>query len=157
MEAEGSGQTPEKVVASGTVLAFDFGLKRIGVAVGDLTLRLAHPLVTIDEESNERRFAAIAALVNEWRPSLFVVGVPAHLGERTAEHELAARCRRFARQLEGRYRIPARLVDETLSSAGASQALAQAGLRGRRQKPVLDQVAAQTILQAFFDATPQLG
>lgn len=134
----------------GTVLAFDFGLKRIGVATGELELGTAHPLTTISGERNAQRFDEIAALVAEWQPKLLVVGLPAHADG--TEHEISAQCRRFARRLEGRFNIRTVLVDERFSSAAASQALHEAGLRGRKQKPVLDQVAAQEILQTFFDS-----
>jgi putative Holliday junction resolvase len=134
---------------AGTVLGFDFGLKRIGVAVGDLVLKLAHPLTTIAEEGNERRFAAIAALIAEWQPALVVVGLPAHLDG--AEHEMSVQCRRFARRLEGRFGLKAVLMDERLSSAEAGEDLAEIGIRGRKQKAALDQVAAQRILQSFLD------
>jgi putative Holliday junction resolvase len=134
---------------AGTVLAFDFGEKRIGVAVGDTLLKLAHPLTTLSAESNEQRFAAIAALIGEWRPALLVVGLPAHLDG--VEHAMSAQCRRFARRLEGRYGLKTLLVDERLSSAAASEDLAEIGIRGRKQKTALDQVAAQRILQSFLD------
>ncbi len=132
-----------------TVLGFDFGLKRIGVAVGDLELGLAHPLTTIEGESNDQRFGAIEALLREWKPALVVVGLPAHLDG--IEHEMSARCRRFAHQLEGRFGLKVALVDERLSSAEASEDLGEIGVRGRRQKAVLDQVAAQRILQSYLD------
>jgi putative Holliday junction resolvase len=67
------------------------------------------------------------------------------------EHALSARCRKFARQLSARFGLPAKLVDERLSSHAAGEALAQAGVRGRRQKQMLDQVAAQQILDTFFE------
>lgn len=135
---------------TGPVLAFDFGEKRIGVAVGDWEVKIAHPVETIAEEGNEARFAAIDRLIRVWRPRELVVGLPAFLdGE---EHELSRLCRRFARRLEGRFNLPVVLVDERLSSMAASQSLNEIGLRGRSQKPVLDQVAAQHILQSFFDA-----
>lgn len=137
---------------SGPVLAFDFGEKRIGVAVGDWEIGIAHPLETIAEEGNDARFAAIARLLEEWKPLQLVVGLPAWLdGE---EHELSRLCRRFARRLEGRFNLPVALVDERLSSMAASQSLNEIGLRGRSQKAVLDQVAAQHILQSYFDARP---
>lgn len=140
------------LTAAGTVLAFDFGEKRIGVAIGESLLGIAHPLVTIAEEGNDARFKAIEALIAEWRPTLLVVGLPAHLdGE---EHELSRLCRKFAQRLHGRFSLPVTLVDERLTSAEASLALKQAGVAGRRQKPMLDQVAAQTILQSFFDSHP---
>lgn len=132
-----------------TVLAFDFGLKRIGVAVGDRMIGVAHPLQTIQGESNGQRFSAIAALIEEWQPGLLVVGLPFHLDG--GEHEMTLRCRRFSRQLEGRFGLPVALVDERLSSAAASQDLREIGITGRRQKVMLDQVAAQRILQSYLD------
>lgn len=132
-----------------TVLAFDFGLKRIGVAVGDLTIGVAHPLQTIHGEGNDQRFSAIAALIAEWQPGRLVVGLPFHLDG--TEHDMTRRCRRFARQVEGRCNLPVALVDERLSSATASEELRGMGIGGRRQKPMLDQVAAQLILQTYLD------
>ena len=134
---------------AGTVLGFDFGLKRIGVAVGDTLLKMAHPLTTIAEEGNQRRFAAIAALIAEWQPVQVVVGLPMHADG--VEHEMSAQCRRFARRLEGRFGLKTALIDERLSSAAASEDLAEIGIRGRKQKAALDQVAAQHILQSFLD------
>lgn len=134
---------------SGTVLAFDFGLKRIGVAVGELQLGLAHPLTTIHGEKSDQRFEAIAALVAEWKPVLFVVGLPRHLDG--SDHEFGARCARFARQLEGRFGIQSTLVDERLSSVAAERGLRESGIKKGRTKAVLDQAAAQQILQTFFD------
>jgi putative Holliday junction resolvase len=135
--------------AIGTILAFDFGEKRIGVAVGDTLMRIAHPLQTISAESNDVRFAVIGSLIAEWQPAQLVVGLPMHLDG--TEHELTLLCKKFARRLEGRFRLPVAMVDERLSSAEASQTLKQAGIGGRRQKPMLDQVAAQFILQQYLD------
>lgn len=132
-----------------TALAFDFGLRRIGVAVGDTLVGMAHPVQTIDGEGNALRFGLIESLIREWQPNVLVVGVPFHLDG--AEHEMTLRCRRFSRQLEGRFNLPVVLVDERLSSDAASLALAESGIKGRRQKPVLDQVAAQLILQTYLD------
>jgi len=134
---------------AGTVLAFDFGAKRIGVAVGESRLRIAHPVATIPAPDRRTRFAAIEQLIAEWRPDLLVVGLPAHMDGN--EHEMSRRCRNFARSLEGRFRIPVHLVDERLSSRAAQSALAEAGAAHRRRKAALDPVAAQLILQSFFD------
>lgn len=135
--------------AQGTALAFDFGEKRIGVAVGDAIVGIAHPLVTIEDESNEVRFNKIAELITEWKPSQLVVGLPMHMDG--TEHELSRLCRRFARRLEGRFSLPSILIDERLTSVEASQTLNLSGIKGRKQKTVLDQVAAQHILQSYFD------
>lgn len=132
----------------GTVLAFDFGEKRIGVAVGDTQTGLAHPLTTIVAEDNRARFAAIGALIAEWQPGCLVVGLPAHADG--TEHEISRLCRRFAQRLEGRFGIPAELVDERLTSWAAETALRDAGLRGARLKGALDQAAAREILAAYF-------
>ncbi|PWB58913.1 MAG: Holliday junction resolvase RuvX, partial [Nitrosomonadales bacterium] len=87
--------------------------------------------------------------IKEWQPGLLVVGLPFHLDG--SEHEMTLRCRRFSRQLEGRFSLPVALVDERLSSAAASQDLRETGISGRRQKVMLDQVAAQLILQTYLD------
>lgn len=122
-----------------TILGFDFGLKRIGVAVGNSILRQASPLTIITAATNDDKFSAIAKLVAEWEPDLAVVGLPLHPDG--AEHEMTVRCRRFANQLHGRYGIQTVLVDERYSSAVLSQA------RGE----YIDDAAAAIILQQYFD------
>jgi len=144
--------------ASTTVLAFDFGETRIGVAVGDTAVGIAHPLTTIAAADRQRRFAAIAALIEEWRPTQLVVGLPAHLDAAApvppsggAEHEMARLARKFATQLSGRFGLPVQFVDERLTSVAAEASLAAAGVAARKRKLHIDQVAAQEILQDYFD------
>lgn len=133
----------------GTLLAFDFGLKRIGIAVGDWETRLAHPLEVIDAEDNDTRFGRIAALIAEWRPADLVVGLPLSMdGE---EHELTRRARRFANQLNGRFGLSVTLVDERLTSFDADLRLREAGVKGRDRKGLDDTLAAQQILQDLLD------
>lgn len=120
-----------------TVLAFDFGTKRIGVAVGETELGTAHPLPGIAAPG----FAAIEKLVREWHPSTLVVGLPV---AEHGEHALAKRVQRFARQLAGRFRLPVETVDERYTSVEAERLL-----RGAKNKPV-DSVAAQLILEQYF-------
>ena len=122
-----------------TVIAFDFGLKRIGVAVGNTLLKQATPLAVIERPTNDGKFAAIGELLNEWQPDTLVVGLPLHPDG--AEHEMSVRCRRFANQLHGRYGIPAVLVDERYTSAVLMQQ------RGQQ----VDSEAAALILQQYFD------
>lgn len=141
--------TPVAGEQSGTVLAFDFGTQRIGVALGDLALGIAHPLVTINDAVTSRRFEAIAGLIAQWQPVLLLVGLPVHADG--TEHELTRLSRRFAHRLTGRFGIRVDLIDERYTSDVASAALNDVGIRGRKQKPVLDQVAAQQILQSYFD------
>jgi putative Holliday junction resolvase len=123
----------------GTVLAFDFGIKRIGVAVGEAELRTAHPLPAVS------RLEEIQSLVTEWRPARLVVGLPVR---EAGEHPLVKRVERFARQLEGRFRLPVARVDERFTSVEA-----ESRLRGVRRKAV-DSVAAQLILEQYFDEKP---
>lgn len=139
-------------VRSGTVLAFDFGERRIGVAVGEHLIKNTSPLTTIDNESNEIRFAEINTLIHEWHPQLLVVGLPLALDG--SETELTRLCKKFARRLNGRFNLPVMLIDERYSSAEASQLLNETGIKGRAQKPMLDQVAAQTILKSYFESLP---
>lgn len=133
----------------GTVLAFDFGKKRIGVAIGNTALGVARPLVTVDSEVTERRFSMIAQLIETWQPVLLVVGLPLH-SDGTA-HELTQLSQRFARRLSGRFNIKVILQDERYTSETASVMLRETGIAGSKQKAVLDQIAAQQILQSFFD------
>lgn len=122
-----------------TILAFDFGLKRIGVAIGNTLLREARPLTVISAAANDAKFAAIAALIDEWKPERCVVGLP--LYPDGAEHEMTVRCRRFGNQLSGRYGVPVVLVDERYSSAVIAQ----------RRGEVIDAEAAAIILQQYFN------
>ncbi len=138
-----------KMVLAGTVLCFDFGEQRIGVAVGEHLLASANPLTTIDNESNEMRFQVITKLVKEWQPKLLIVGLPLSLDD--AETSMTQLCKKFARRLNGRFNLPVMFIDERYSSVEASGMLNQTGIKGRAQKPMLDQVAAQTILQSYFD------
>ena len=122
-----------------TVMSFDFGLKRIGVAVGNLLIKQAQPLTIIDAATNAAKFAAIGTLINEWQPSSIVVGLPLHPDG--AEHEMTLRCRRFANQITGRFGVVTVLIDERYTSAVLSAS------RGEH----VDSQAAALILQQFFD------
>lgn len=149
MQQAEAPRAPIRTTKSSTVLAFDFGEQRIGAAVGDTAIGIAHPLTTIAAADKKTRYAAIAELIQEWRPTLLVVGLPAHLDG--TEHEVSRLARKFARELGGRFDLPVELVDERLSSAAAEMSLAEAGVAGRKRKPVVDQVAALHILQAYLD------
>ena len=121
----------------GTVLAFDFGLKRIGVAVGEPELRTAHPLPAVS------RFQQIEHLVDEWKPSSLVVGLPTSVqGE---AHKMTRQAEDFARRLEKRFKLPVARVDERFTSVEA-----ESRLKGLNNKAV-DSVAAQLILEQYFD------
>jgi putative Holliday junction resolvase len=123
-----------------TLLAFDFGVKRIGVAIGNTMLCQAEPLKVINAIDNDTRFAAIQKLLDEWTPAKLIVGLPMHPDGN--EHEMTARARRFANQLNGRFNLPVELVDERYSSAVISA----------KRGEIIDDRAAAIILQQYFDS-----
>ena len=122
----------------GVIVGFDFGLKRLGVAIGNTLTKEARPLQIIDSRTNQSRWTGIEKVLKEWNPSAVVVGVPRH-PDGTA-HEMTARCERFARQLEGRFHLPVYPVDERYSSAVVDS-----------EADFIDDEAACIILQQFFD------
>lgn len=142
--------------AQGTVLGFDFGEKRVGVAVADLGVGLAHPLQTLHAEDNKTRFAAIGALIAEWKPVQLVVGEPRHPDG--GAHEIGRLARRFAQRLEGRFGLPVDLIDETLSSHAAQERLQSLSVRayqGGKLKASLDAAAAAEILSTWLSLQQQ--
>jgi len=127
---------PSPQMTEEVVLGFDFGTRRIGVALGNSITRRARPLAVIDARE-AARWGAIAALVAAWQPRRFVVGLPHHPDG--SEQEMTRRCERFVRQLSGRYALPVNTVDERYSSAVLQEAEAN------------DAHAAAVILQQWFD------
>ena len=124
-----------------TLLAFDFGLKRIGVAIGNTLTEQARPLGIIQHSTRQQRFDAIKALLDTWQPNRLVVGLPLR-GDGTEQYS-SLQCRRFANQLRGRFNIDVQLVNEWGSSAEA-----QALLKPREPD---DAIAAALILQRYLD------
>ncbi len=98
-----------------TIMAFDYGTRRIGVAVGNTLTQMGQPLKTIAESSSDISFKAIESLLKEWQPNRLVVGIPRHPDG--AEHEMSAKARRFGNQLQGRFKLPVDWVDERYTSA----------------------------------------
>lgn len=132
-----------------TILGFDFGEKRIGVAVGNTLTSLAEPLTTLHVASNQERLEAVEKLVREWQPARFVVGQPEH--DDGHPHEVAHLARKFGNRLKEKFRLPVDYINETLSSDEAARMLKQAGITGIAQKQHLDAFAAQVILQSYLD------
>ncbi|GAB3625398.1 Holliday junction DNA helicase RuvA [Pandoraea terrae] len=130
---------------SATVLAFDYGERRIGVAVGNMLLREARALTIIANTNRDVRFAETGRVIAEWQPELIVVGLPTHPDG--APHAMTQQCKRFGNQVNGRFDVPVVWVDERYSSVAAAAALAQAGQAGGP----LDAEAARIILQQYFD------
>jgi len=135
-------------VIRGTLLAFDFGERRIGVAVGETSTGIASPLITLAGASSASRLDAVARLVREWQPAAFVVGRPKHADG--AEHPVAVAATKFARRLAGRHRLPVFFVDETLTSAEAESRLRETRV-GAKKSGDVDALAAMLILQSYLD------
>jgi len=131
-------------VAVQTFLSFDFGTRRVGVAVGNTLLGRAQPLKTVAAEG-EARFVALQALIAQWQPGALVVGVPFHPDG--AAHDNTLRARRFARQLQGRFKLPVHEVDERYTTTEALSL-------GSGQADV-DAVSAALILDQYFRQLPQ--
>jgi putative Holliday junction resolvase len=127
-----------------TLLSFDYGTKKIGIAIGNTLTRQARPMEIIHSEVRDVRFGRIAALLREWGPQRLVVGLA--LDAAGGEQEATARCRRFANQLHGRFGLPVVLVDERGSSMQAQ------ALLGTHEAD--DAMAAAVILQRYLDALP---
>ncbi|MAT92546.1 MAG: Holliday junction resolvase RuvX [Halioglobus sp.] len=131
-----------------TVIAFDFGLRQVGAAVGNSQLRTSDSLPVLRARDGVPDWDALQRLVQEWQPDLLVVGDPLNMDG--SDSQLCARARRFARQLHGRLRLPVELCDERLSSFEAKQALREAGHRGDYKRAPADSLAAQLILRTWF-------
>ena len=123
-----------------TVMAFDFGTRRIGVAVGNTLTQLGQPLKVIAEASSDTSFKIIQGLLREWQPNRLVVGLPCHPDG--TEHEMSAKARRFGSQLHGRFGLPVDWVDERYTSAV---------LEGNPDmRDNLDSQSAALILEQYF-------
>ena len=136
-----------------TVLGFDFGKKRIGIAVGQTLTASARALATVRVHNDQPDWQAIGALIQSWRPAQLIVGLPTQLDG--GEHPLAAAVRRFGDELHQRYDLPVHLVDERLSSHEAAHIAVVAGGRqppphSQAAKENLDRLAAQVILETWM-------
>ncbi|MCQ9615469.1 Holliday junction resolvase RuvX [Paenalcaligenes niemegkensis] len=129
-----------------TLLAFDYGLKKIGVAIGNTLTCHARPLCILKPVTRQQRFEAISLLIHEWQPDKIIVGLP--LTTEGGEQYASMRCRRFANQLYGRYGLDVELVDERGSSIEAQDILAN--------NDDDDAVAAAVILQRWLDTQADL-
>ncbi len=127
-----------------TLLGFDFGPRKIGIAVGQTLTATASPLTTLRARGQRPDWNGIEALIHEWSPDALVVGLPRNMDD--SETHLVPRIRRFAHRLEGRFRLPVHLVDERLTTLEARRLM---GRRTRAREGV-DAVAAQLILETWL-------
>ncbi|MBK8162029.1 MAG: Holliday junction resolvase RuvX [Gammaproteobacteria bacterium] len=142
-----------------TLLGFDYGTKHIGVAVGQELTATSAPLATLPCRNETPDWDAITRLIEDWRPAALVVGIPLNMDG--TEQPMTEAARRFARRLEGRYRLPVYLADERLSSVEAGRLLHEpapdSGTRRTRRRRELDEVAAHLILQTYFSQHAREG
>lgn len=132
----------------GTVLGFDYGSKRIGIAVGQTISASARGLTTLQSRHEKPDWEAIGKLIEEWHPSALIVGLPLHMDG--SEQELTQKVERFVRQLEGRYRLPVFSVDERLTSLEAESILEDNLGHRRFAAEEIDKLAAQLILEDWL-------
>ena len=130
----------------GSYLGFDYGTRRIGVAVGQEITRTATGVVTLHAISDKPDWNGIARLISEWQPAALVVGLPLNMDD--TENPRTALVRRFCNQLRERYKLPVHTMDERLSTIEAQHLLKQSGSKRDRDS---DKLAAQLILQSWLE------
>jgi putative Holliday junction resolvase len=129
-------------------MAFDFGLRQIGVAVGNCLLRTSQPLCILKAREGIPDWRAVEDLIEQWRPDLLVVGDPLNMDDSVGE--LCERARKFGRRLHGRLGLPVAMTDERLSSFEAKQNSRERGHRGNFKEQPVDSHAAELILQTWL-------
>jgi len=148
---------PETESPEGTLLGFDFGLRRIGVSVGQTATCTAGALATVSYRTRPD-WSAIGSLVNEWKPVGLVVGLP--LNGEGQETKMSRAARRFGAELERRFEIAVFFVDERLTSALAVSQFSEARSEGRARRKDnqrLDAMAAKIILENWLQSQPAVG
>ena len=131
-----------------TALAFDFGTRRIGLAVGNSIAGSSQALAAINADNDDARFAAIAIQIQEWVPDQLVVGLPCHPDG--AEHAMTAKARRFGNQLQGRFGLPVAWVDERYTSAVLENNPKFQQKQSSKHALSLDSESARLILEQYF-------
>jgi len=132
-----------------TLLAFDYGQKYIGVAVGSTFSGLAEPLTTLHVKNGQPVWEQVSTLIAQWQPKALVLGLPLNMDG--SDNAMTRAARKFGNRLKARYNLPIHMVDERLSSRVARATLMEAGISPRQHKRHLDSLAAQTILQAYLN------
>ena len=130
------------------ILAFDFGLARIGVAVGQSITQTANPLDTIKAKDGKPNWELVAQLLKQWQPDKVIVGEPFNMDG--TDQEITQRARKFANQIHGRFGVQVELLDERLSSAAAREELFEFGGYQKLKKSQIDSIAAALILESWF-------
>jgi len=135
---------------SGRVLAFDFGLRQIGVAVGNLEFATSEPLTVLRARDGQPDWTAVGALLDEWRPEHVLVGDPLNMDGSISD--LGVRAEKFARRLHGRFGVDVTMVDERLTSFAVKSEQREAGHRGDYRSDPIDSLAAELILRDWLNS-----
>jgi len=130
------------------ILAFDFGLARIGVAVGQAITGTASPLETLKAKEGVPDWLLVEKLINEWQPALLLVGEPFNMD--SSDQQITLRARKFANRLHGRFGLPFEMMDERLTSAAAREEIFEYGGYKKLKKTQIDSIAAALILESWF-------
>lgn len=130
------------------IIAFDFGMKRIGVAIGQTVTQTARPLDTIQAKEGEPNWNAMVKLIKNWLPDALVVGIPLNMDG--TDQPITERARHFANILRERFQLPVHEMDERLTTKDAREQLFVQGGYKALQDGQVDRVAAQLILQNWF-------
>lgn len=127
-----------------TLIGFDYGTAKIGIAIGQTITGSANPLTTVRSKNGAIQWDTISKILQEWQPEALVVGLPKDIDD--TDTEITEKAKKFARRLEGRYQLPVHMIDEKLTSMAARERL------GRKPKHIeeLDAVAAAIILETWF-------
>lgn len=136
------------MTSSEILLGFDFGTKRIGVAVGQTITKTARPLITLPAKQGEPEWTSIDKIVKTWRPDMLVVGIPLNMD--STEQPITFAARRFEQALRERYPIPVVGIDERLTTREAREQIFKKGGYKALQNRQIDSVAAQLILETWF-------
>jgi len=131
-------------------LGFDYGVKKIGVAVGDTETNIANALTTVRAVRQKTGWDELTKLIEMWQPTKMIVGISRQ--ENGEDNEVTPRMIRFSRQLEGRYQCPVELFDEALTTFEAKQLLFdEVQVSANKLWEVQDELAAQLILQSWLN------
>lgn len=137
------------VIDNRTCLALDYGKRKIGIAVGQSETATAQGIATVQVGATGPDWRHLAELIEIWQPQRLIVGLPLHMD--ASESTMAAAARRFGKELEQRFRRPVIYVDERLTTESADRLLVESGVRRSRRADNRDRIAAQLILQSYFD------
>jgi putative holliday junction resolvase len=142
------GMVKESTTTNKTILAFDFGTSKIGVAVGQTITGTANPLAMLKARHGVPQWSEVSQLINNWKPNVLIVGVPYNMDG--SEQAMTHAAREFVRQLQAKFSLPVEEVDERLTTVEAKQILFELGGYKALQKVSIDSFAAKLILESWI-------